>query len=148
MTQQEIDMYIINNAKYFPQKALKLVQEKLNSIPDEKKLFLQTIEYKNPTTMLILSIFFGHLGVDRFIMKETPMGLLKLFLWLIPYVSYIIFPILYYSSAQVSFELIWIPCVILSLFSIANLVLTAIDWFTIQKKVCLDNFNKLMQFEI
>ena len=113
MTQQQKDLYIINNARYFPQNTLMLVQEKINSVPDDKSLFLQTIEYKNPTTFLILSIFFGQLGVDRFIFKDLQMGFLKLFTWLIPYASYLIISLLYYSSVNANFDLIWIPCVIL-----------------------------------
>ena len=148
MTQQQKELYIVNNFKYFPQNTLMLVQEKLTTVPDDKAVFLQTVEYKNPTTILVLSIFFGHLGVDRFILKDLQMGFLKLFTWLIPYASYLILSLLYYSSINANFELIWIPYVLLSLFSLANLVLTVIDWFTIQKKVRLENFNKLMRFEI
>jgi TM2 domain-containing membrane protein YozV len=45
---------------------------------------------KDPTTMLLISIFVGGLGVDRFMLGDTGMGVLKLFtgggcgiLWLI-----------------------------------------------------------------
>lgn len=39
---------------------------------------LQSIEFKDPTTLLIISILVGSLGVDRFMLGETGMGVLKL----------------------------------------------------------------------
>ena len=39
---------------------------------------LSAIELKDPTTMLIVSLFLGGLGVDRFMLGETGMGVLKL----------------------------------------------------------------------
>lgn len=45
---------------------------------------------KDPSTILILSVLFGTVGVDRFMLGDTGMGLLKLFtfggcgvLWLV-----------------------------------------------------------------
>ena len=39
---------------------------------------ISCIELKDPTTLLLISIFLGGLGVDRFMLKETGMGVLKL----------------------------------------------------------------------
>lgn len=36
------------------------------------------VEFKDPTTLLIVSIFLGSLGIDRFMLGETGMGILKL----------------------------------------------------------------------
>jgi TM2 domain-containing membrane protein YozV len=36
-------------------------------------------QYKNPNTALILSLFFGGLGIDRFYIGDTGKGLVKLF---------------------------------------------------------------------
>ena len=36
-------------------------------------------EAKDPTTILIISIFLGGVGIDRFVLGQTVLGLLKLF---------------------------------------------------------------------
>ena len=36
------------------------------------------IKIKDPTTLLIISLFLGGLGVDRFMLGDTGMGILKL----------------------------------------------------------------------
>ena len=46
---------------------------------DETKFSLVTaVEYKDPTTLLLVSIFLGTLGIDRFMLGEIGMGVLKL----------------------------------------------------------------------
>ena len=36
-------------------------------------------EAKDPTTILVISLFLGGLGIDRFVLGQTVLGLLKLF---------------------------------------------------------------------
>ena len=46
-----------------------------------KSFFLwtnQTIQFKDPTTSLLISIFAGHLGIDRFYIGDVGMGVGKL----------------------------------------------------------------------
>ena len=45
---------------------------------DEKYLLITSVEYQDPTVMLLISIFLGYLGVDRFLLGEVGMGVLKL----------------------------------------------------------------------
>ena len=43
------------------------------------KIFTKKIiEFKEPTTLLIVSLFLGTLGIDRFMLKDTGIGILKL----------------------------------------------------------------------
>lgn len=39
---------------------------------------VSTIDFKDPTTLLLVSLFLGGLGIDRFMLGETGMGILKL----------------------------------------------------------------------
>ena len=78
MDQQKVDMWIMANQKYFPSEKVVYLKEKLMEMPDEKFTLLSSIELKDPTVLLIVSIVVGSLGVDRFMLGETGMGVLKL----------------------------------------------------------------------
>ncbi|HTB53115.1 MAG TPA: TM2 domain-containing protein [Ferruginibacter sp.] len=79
MEQQKIDMFIASMASKFPGGKLMLIRNQLEKVDDNKLLTLQSLEYKDPTTILIVSIFLGHLGIDRFMLGQTGLGLGKLF---------------------------------------------------------------------
>lgn len=78
MEQQKLDMFIMTNQKYFPAEKMVYVREKLAAIDDAKFNLVSTLEFKDPTTMLLISLFCGGWGVDRFMLKDTGMGVLKL----------------------------------------------------------------------
>ena len=75
---QKIDMYIMSNQKYFPNEKMMFLKDKLYKMDESKFALLSAIELKDPTTLLLVSIFLGSLGVDRFMLKDTGMGVLKL----------------------------------------------------------------------
>ena len=79
MDKQKVVMYLVSNQKYFPAEKMALIKEKLMTIDDERYLTITSIELKDPNTMLLVSIFLGSLGVDRFMLGEVGMGILKLF---------------------------------------------------------------------
>lgn len=68
----------IKNAKYFEPSAIPIIRQKMENASDETLLTLQATELKNPTTVLLISIFLGTLGIDRFMIGDTGMGVLKL----------------------------------------------------------------------
>ena len=78
MDQNKVDMYIMTNQKYFPAEKIMYIKEKLSAMDDSKLMMLQTIELKDPTTILLVSIFLGSLGIDRFMLGDIGMGILKL----------------------------------------------------------------------
>ena len=78
MDQQKIDMYIMTNQKYFPEEKIVYLKDKLRTIDEEKFSLASTVELKDPTTILLVSIFLGTLGIDRFMIGDTGMGILKL----------------------------------------------------------------------
>ena len=75
---QKVDMFIMSNQKYFPSEKIMFLKEKLYKLDETKFSMISCIELKDPTTLLLISLFLGSLGVDRFMMKETGMGVLKL----------------------------------------------------------------------
>lgn len=78
MDNQKVDMFIMTNAKYFPEDKIFFLREKLKGIDDEKFSMLTAIGLKDPTTIVLVSIFLGSLGIDRFMIGDTGMGVLKL----------------------------------------------------------------------
>ena len=78
MDMQKVDMYIMTNQKYFPAEKIQLLRDRLLAADDNRMVMISSIEMKDPTTILLVSIFLGSLGIDRFMLGETGMGILKL----------------------------------------------------------------------
>lgn len=78
MEQSKINMFVMsNNGKFTPQQ-FTIIQEKLSNIPDEKSAIIFGQNYHDATTMLILSIFLGSYGVDRMLLGDVGLGVVKL----------------------------------------------------------------------
>ena len=69
---------MMTNQKYFPNERIMYLKEKLEAMDDSKFSLISTVELKDPTTILLISIFLGGLGIDRFMIGDTGMGVLKL----------------------------------------------------------------------
>ncbi|HPT78618.1 MAG TPA: TM2 domain-containing protein [Candidatus Atribacteria bacterium] len=78
MDSQKVDMYLMTNQKYFPAEKMVYIREKLLAMDDSKFTLVSTVELKDPTTLLLISIFLGSLGIDRFMLGDVGMGILKL----------------------------------------------------------------------
>ena len=78
MEQQKVEMWIAQNSKMLPASKLPILRDMLAKLPDEKFVYLQSVEYKDPTTLLIISILIGSMGIDRFMLGQAGMGVLKL----------------------------------------------------------------------
>lgn len=78
MDVQKVDMFIMTNQKYLPSERIPMLRERLLAAEENKMAMLSAIEMKDPTTILLVSIFLGSLGIDRFMLGETGMGILKL----------------------------------------------------------------------
>lgn len=74
MDQQKVDMYIMTNQKYFPAEKIMLIKERLLALDEQRFQMVSMIELKDPTTLLLISIFIGGLGIDRFMIGDTGMG--------------------------------------------------------------------------
>lgn len=78
MDMQRVDMFIMTNQKYLPAEKIPFLRDRLMMCDPQHFMMVSTVEMKDPTTILLLSIFLGGLGIDRFMLGDTGMGVLKL----------------------------------------------------------------------
>lgn len=78
METQKVDMFMMSNGSNLPEEKAFMVREKLAATDDNKWNVISSIQFKNPTTALILSILLGPLGADRFYIGDTGLGIGKL----------------------------------------------------------------------
>lgn len=70
--------WLAANGKKFKPAQLASIRSRLEGLSEEKVIALTAVELKDPTIILVLSIFLGYLGVDRFMIGDVGIGLLKL----------------------------------------------------------------------
>jgi TM2 domain-containing membrane protein YozV len=78
MELQKVDMFILSNAKFFESHHINAIRDRLIALDDSKWPVLSTVQYKDPSTTLIISILAGTLGIDRFMIGDTGLGVGKL----------------------------------------------------------------------
>lgn len=78
METQKVDAFILANGKNFQDYQIPALREMLLEMDDRKWLMLQTIQLKDPTIALIISLLAGTLGIDRFYIGDMGLGVLKL----------------------------------------------------------------------
>lgn len=78
------DSFLSANTGSFPSEQLSSLRQRLSQLDDSQaNQVIAAANIKNPTTALILSIFLGTLGVDRFYIGHVGLGVAKLLLaWL------------------------------------------------------------------
>ena len=73
------DSFLSANTGSFPSEQLPSLRQRLSQLDDSQaNQVIATANIKNPTTALILSIFLGGFGVDRFYIGNTGLGIGKL----------------------------------------------------------------------
>jgi TM2 domain-containing membrane protein YozV len=78
MDAQKVDMFMISNGKFFESHQMNMIRDRLLALDDSKWPMLSTTQFKDPTTTLIVSILAGSLGIDRFMIGDTGLGIGKL----------------------------------------------------------------------
>lgn len=78
MDAQKVDAFIMANTKYFASHQIMNVRDMLLGMDESRWSYIISLEFKDPTTMLIISIIAGGLGIDRFMIGDTGLGIGKL----------------------------------------------------------------------
>jgi TM2 domain-containing membrane protein YozV len=78
MDAQKVDMFIMTNGKFFESHQMNMIRERLIALDDSKWAMVSTVQLKDPTTILIISLLAGSFGIDRFMLGDTGLGVGKL----------------------------------------------------------------------
>lgn len=80
--EQSVERYLFLNSTFFPQEKVSQIKDQLLS---NESVFnrARLMTLKDPNTLLLISLFVGQLGVDRFLINKKATGALKLIFWLI-----------------------------------------------------------------
>ena len=78
MDAQYVDNFLMANSKYFESHQLSFVRERILALDDSKKFQVQSLQFKDPTMMLIISVIVGGIGIDRFLVGDVGLGVAKL----------------------------------------------------------------------
>jgi TM2 domain-containing membrane protein YozV len=78
MEQSKIDLFLATQASKFQPEHLPIIRNYLEKMDESKFFRLQTLQFKDPILLLVISILVGGFGVDRFLLDQTGLGLAKL----------------------------------------------------------------------
>ena len=78
MEKEKVDQFMMANAKFFPPMMVGQIKEKLATLDEDKETMLMSTDWKNPTVGLLFAFFLGGLGIDRFWLGETGLGIVKI----------------------------------------------------------------------
>lgn len=102
-----------------------MLNSRLDNVSEEKLQNLSLVPLKSPILAIVLGFFFGWLGVDRFYQGSYGLGILKIALLLIGWITTLI---------AIGFLILW-----------ALGVYVFVDLFFVYKAVQRDNFKKISQ---
>ncbi len=89
MDSQKLDMFLAFSSSKFPPERMMEIRNRLEKIDDNRFMFIQTFDFKDPTTLMLVSFFAGGIGIDRFMLGDTGLGVAKLILTVFCFVGFI-----------------------------------------------------------
>ena len=132
MEKSKLNFFIQTKGKFFPQEKIYTIREKLEKTDDRKADMLNVMEFKNPTTITLLAVFLGALGIDRFQTGSTGIGVLKI-------VGFFVGAIAYAIALNVR------GMQFLALIQLAYYIWLIVEMFTASKRTKNYNYQKLIE---
>lgn len=75
---EKVNMFIATKGEYFPAEAIPMIRERLLNANAESEMAILSLSYISPVLNIVLSVFFGEIGIDRFIIGDIGLGIGKL----------------------------------------------------------------------
>ncbi len=75
---EEKEKYLKDKRKYFTEKDFEEVRLLIENMDSETLEKIINTDLKNPITMTVISMLFGNIGVDRFMLGNGKLGVLKI----------------------------------------------------------------------
>lgn len=76
--QNLVNSYLMQVSSLLPERELFALRTQLEEMEDSRLQSLMCLELQKPNTILIISLFAGGFGVDRFLIGDTGIGVAKL----------------------------------------------------------------------
>lgn len=73
-----IASFMSENQKRFKSAELMGIRQKLTNLSEQQLMMLSSINFKDPTVAVVLSVFLGGMGIDRFYIGDIGAGVGKL----------------------------------------------------------------------
>lgn len=80
MDREKINVFLVYKSDMFPSESLPMLKERLEQASPEQDMVILATSLTSPTVTLIVSIFVGAFGIDRFIIGDVGIGIGKLLL--------------------------------------------------------------------
>jgi len=78
MTNDKVMYFMAAYGKYFPSNQMMFLRDRIQNLDDNQLMMISALEFHDPTVLLIISVLIGTLGIDRFLIGDVGMGVLKL----------------------------------------------------------------------
>jgi TM2 domain-containing membrane protein YozV len=136
---------------YIPEDERSLFKSALEYAPDDRFEKLLLVKVYDPTAVVLISVFGGGFGADRFYIGDIGLGLLKLFFGpIVAILCAIATGVLTGMSESMALEQILQISAIISLVSIAAAVITGLWWlidcFCSYKKAKKKNLQNILNY--
>lgn len=78
MDENKVDMFLMTKGKFFRGEHLMQIRDRLRRRDDSDMTLIYSMQLHDPTLILVVSILVGHFGIDRIMIGDTGLGVLKL----------------------------------------------------------------------